>query len=335
MTLQTMTYAKAVNSALDQELARDPSVVLFGEDISSGGVFTVTEGLCDRFGSRRVVDTPIAEAGFVGLATGAAAAGLRPVVELMFVDFALVAADQLLNQAAKLRFLSGGKITVPLTIRTQQGIVGGGGAQHSQSLEAILAHVPGLAVALPSTPADAKGLLATAIRMDEPAVFIEHKALYFSKGEVPEEEYLIPFGQAIVRRPGSDITLIAYSRAVHHALEAARQLEAQAGLSAEVVDLRTLVPLDTATIFESVSRTGRALVLQEASRTAGIGAELCAQITEACWYDLKAPVTRVTGLDIPIPYAWLLEQRWLPQPSDVASAAEQLVGAWSARIGSS
>jgi pyruvate dehydrogenase E1 component beta subunit len=321
MTTTTMTYAKAINDALAIELERDPNVVLLGEDIGpGGGVFTVTAGLHDRFGEHRVVDTPIAEAGFVGLATGAAIAGLRPVVELMFVEFALVAADQLFNQAGKIRFMSGGQFDVPLTIRTQQGISGGGGPQHSQSIDAIFAHIPGFAVAVPATPADAKGLMAAAIRMDEPTIVIEHKGLYFTKGEVPDGEHVVPFGQAVVRRRGTDVTLIAYSRAVHWCLEAAERL-AGLGLEAEVIDLRTIVPMDIDTVEASIARTARAVVVTEAPGHAGMASEIVAQIIERCWGHLDTPVSRVTGLDMPVPYARTLEQQWLPSIDDIIAAA--------------
>ena len=318
----TMSYAAALNDALRIELERDASVFLIGEDIGkTGGVYTVTKGLHDDFGPDRVMDAPIAEAGFLGLATGAAAAGMRPVVEIMFMEFMLVAADQIINQATKLHFLSGGQIDVPLTIRTQQGIVGGGGAQHSQSLESIFACVPGLAIALPYTPADAKGLLATAIRSDEPALIIEHKGLYFTKGEVPTGEHLVEFGQAMVRREGTDVTLVGFSRSVEWCLAAADQLAAEHGLSAEVIDLRSIVPLDMDTIAQSASKTGRCVIVQEAPGTASMAGDIASRVTEACWSDLSAPVGRVTGLDMAVPYAKKLEERWRPSVADVVSAA--------------
>jgi pyruvate dehydrogenase E1 component beta subunit len=324
--MSTITYAKAINEALAIELERDPNVVVLGEDIGpGGGVFTITAGLHERFGGKRIIDTPIAEAGFVGLATGAAIAGLRPVVELMFVEFALVAADQLFNQAGKLRFMSGGQFDVPITIRTQQGIAGGGGPQHSQSLDTLFAHIPGFAVAVPATAADAKGLTATAIRMDDPTVVIEHKGLYFTKGEVPDGEHVVPFGQAAVRRQGTDVTLIGYSRAVQWCLEAAEQLAAD-GISTEVIDLRTLVPLDMDTVAESVSRTSTAVVVTEAPGFASMASEIAAQVTERCWGDLDAPVLRVTGLDMAVPYARTLEQYWLPSVADIVLAARRATG---------
>lgn len=325
---RTMTYAAAVNDALSIELARDPSVVLLGEDIGvQGGMFTVTKGLYDEFGGERVMDTPIAEAGFVGLGIGAAVGGLRPVVEVMFIEFMLVAADQVLNQATKLSFMSGGQITVPLTIRTQQGIAAGGsGPQHSQSMEALFANVPGLAIAAPFTPADAKGLTATAIRSDEPTLIIEHKGLYFSKGEVPEGEHLVPFGEAAVQRSGKDITLIGFSRSVEWCLAAAEQLAEEHQVAAEVIDLRTVAPLDMDTLAESVARTGRAVVVQESPRAASIGGTIAGTLTERCWGDLEAPVQQVAGLNMPVPYAKTLEDQWRPSAADVLEAALRTVG---------
>ncbi|HEY0813724.1 MAG TPA: alpha-ketoacid dehydrogenase subunit beta [Pseudonocardia sp.] len=327
MTVKRITYAAAINDALRIEMERDPTVFLLGEDIGKpGGIYTVTRGLYDQFGAERVMDTPIAEAGFVGLATGAAAAGLRPVVEIMFVEFMLVAADQIMNQAAKLHFLSGGQITVPLTIRTQQGIVGGGGAQHSQSLESVFASVPGLSIALPYTPADAKGLIATAIRSDEPTLVIEHKGLYFTKGDVPEGEHLVPFGKAAVRRAGDDVTLVGFSRSVEWCLQAAEQLADKHGVSAEVVDLRSIVPLDVPTLVESVGKTGRCVVVQEAPGSASTAGQVASIVTEQCWSELRAPVARVTGLDMPVPYAKTLEDVWRPSSDDVIAAALHAVG---------
>lgn len=316
-----LSYREAIREALALELERDPNVFIMGEDIGDhGGVFKVTDGLKARFGPRRVLDTPISEAAFVGAAIGAAMVGKRPVVELMFMDFALVAADQLFNQAAKMRFLSGDQFRVPLTIRTQQGVGNGTAAQHSQSFEALFMHIPGFAVALPSTPADAKGLLASAIRMDDPAIVIEHKALYATKGDVPEGEYLVPFGQAAVRRSGGDVTIVSWSRSVQVCLAAADRL-AERGVEAEVIDLRTLVPLDETSIIDSVSRTGALVVVHEGHRNAGAGAEVTARITENAWSALRSPVRRVAGLDMPVPYASSLEAAWLPSPDEVVAAA--------------
>ena len=321
--MTSMTYAAAVNDALSLEMARDPDVILLGEDIGvQGGMFTVTKGLYETYGGDRVIDTPIAEAGFVGLGIGAAVGGLRPVVEVMFIEFMLVAADQVLNQATKLAFMSGGEITVPLTIRTQQGIAAGGsGPQHSQSMEGLFAGVPGLAIATPFTPADAKGLMATAIRSDEPTLVIEHKGLYFTKGEVPEGEHLVPFGEALIRRAGEDVTLIGFSRSVDWCLTAAEQLAEKHGLAAEVIDLRTVAPLDLESLIASVSRTGRAVVVQESPRMASVGGTIASTLTERCWGELKAPIAQVSGLNMPVPYAKTLEERWRPSPSDVVDAA--------------
>lgn len=322
-----LTYREAVREALELELERDQDTLLLGEDIGDyGGVFKVTEGLLDRFGPERIVETPIAEAGFVGAAIGAAMYGKRPIVELMFMDFALVAADQLLNQAAKLRFISGDDWRVPLTIRTQQGVGVGTAAQHSQCFEALFAHVPGFAVALPATPADAKGLLATAIRSDDPCIVIEHKALYGTKGEVPEGEHLVPFGEAAVRRAGRDVTIVSYSRAVRTAIEAADVL-ADDGVDAEVIDLRTVTPLDWETVEASVGRTGRLTIVHEGHRRLGVGAEIAAEIGNRLWDSLEAPVVRVCGLDLPVPYAAGLEQAWLPQVPDVVRAVKDVMAA--------
>ena len=325
-----LTYREAVREALLLELEHDPDVFVMGEDIGEyGGVFKVTDGLLARFGPDRILDTPISEAAFVGAAVGAAMVGKRPVVELMFMDFAFVAADQLLNQAAKMQFLSGDQFRVPITIRTQQGVGSGTAAQHSQSLEALFMHIPGFAVALPSTPADAKGLLASAIRSDSPAIVIEHKALYGIKGEVPEGPYRTPFGAAAIRRSGSDVTLVSYSRTVHVALEAADELASE-GIQAEVIDLRTLVPLDYDTVLDSVARTGRLVVAHEGHRNAGAGAEIAARVGELAWGQLQAPVRRVCGLDIPVPYAAPLEAAWLPSAEAIASAVRVTLGSVAA-----
>jgi pyruvate/2-oxoglutarate/acetoin dehydrogenase E1 component len=320
-----LTYREALQHALADQLGSDPDVLLLGEDIGAyGGIYKVTNGLQTRFGADRVIDTPISEAGFVGVAVGAAMTGKRPVVELMFMDFSLVAADQLLNQAAKLRYLSGGQWKVPLTVRTQQGVGAGTAAQHSQCLEALFMHLPGFAIALPAFPADAKGLLSSAIQMDSPALVIEHKALYGQRGPVPDEPFEIPFGQAHVLRDGTDVTLVSYSRSVHTCLDAAQSLAAD-GISAEVIDLRTLVPLDMATVLESVSRTRRLVLVHEAHRNCGPAAEIATRAMEQAWDILIAPVRRVCGLDIPVPYAEPLETAWLPGAEDIRRAALELM----------
>jgi len=322
--MSTMMYRDALRAALLEEMRRDPRVFVIGEEVGRyGGAYAVTKGLFEEFGAERLVDAPISEASTVGLGVGAAITGLRPVVELMYVDFIGLAADQIANQMAKVRYMTGGQVTVPMVLRTQGGTGRSAGAQHSQSLEAWLAHVPGLRVVMPSTPADAKGLLKTAIRSDDPVVFIEHKALYAMKGEVPGGELLVPFGQAAVVRNGNDLTMITYSRMVHYALEAAQKLAAD-GISAEVIDLRTLNPLDMDTVLASVRRTRRALVLNEAHRTAGFCSELAARVTEELFDVLEAPVSRVAAKDVPVP-ATLLEKLSIPGPDDVAAEARALV----------
>jgi len=320
-----MTYREALRSALQEEMRRDERVFVVGEEVGRyGGAYAVTKGLFEEFGARRMIDTPISEAATVGLGVGAAVTGLRPVVELMYVDFIGLAMDQIANQMAKLRYMTGGQIRVPMVLRMQGGTGRSAGAQHSQSLEALLAHIPGLRLVMPATPADAKGLLKSAIRSDDPVVFIEHKALYGTKGEVPDGEYLVPFGHARVAREGSEVTIVAYSRMVHYALEAAEKLEKEEGVSAEVVDLRTLNPLDMATVLDSVRKTGRALVVSEAHRTCGFAAELASRIMEGCFGSLKKPVARVTAKDVPVP-ATLLEKLSIPDSEEIRREANSIV----------
>lgn len=302
----------AIRQALHDELAADPSVVLLGEDVTVGGPFGATKGLQEAFGTARVRDTPISEAAIMGLATGAAASGLRPVVEIMFMDFATLALDQLVNHAAKLRFMSGGALTVPLTVRMQAGAQGAFGAHHSQSLEAWLAHVPGLRVVAASTPQDAYGLLRAAVRDPDPVVVIEHRALYWQKGSVETGEGgMVPIGEAAVRRAGRDVTIVAWSRMATTALAAAELLAAQ-GVDAEVIDLRSLQPMDTATVLASVARTGRAVVAHEAVGFAGLGAEVAATIAERAFGRLLAPVERVAAPFVPVPAAPALERAFVP-----------------------
>ena len=323
--MTVITYAQALNEALREEMRADPRVFVMGEDIGHhGGMFRVTQGLIDEFSPQRVRDTPISEAGFVGLGIGAALAGMRPVVELMFMDFVLVAADQIVNQAAKLRYMSGGQAAVPIVIRAQQGGGRGNGAQHSQSFEAWLAQVPGLKVVAPATPKDAKGLLKSAIRDGNPVVFIEHKLLYNTKGEVPEGEYTIPIGKAEVKRPGRDITIVSFSRTLLFALEAAETL-AQKGIQAEVIDLRTIEPLDMQTILESVQGTARLLVVHEAHTNCGIGAEIIARLYEQAPDALITPARRLGAKHVPIPVARALENAVLPQPADIVRAVESMM----------
>jgi pyruvate/2-oxoglutarate/acetoin dehydrogenase E1 component len=320
-----ITFAQAINAALREELARDPTVFILGEDVAEAGTpFKVLAGLVDEFGPERVLDSPISEAGITGLGVGAAMTGLRPVVDIMFGDFLTLVMDQLANQAAKTHYMSGGRLKVPLTLRTTMGATRRSAAQHSQSLHAWVAHVPGLKVVLPSTPADAKGLLKTAIRDDNPVVFIEDKMDYAVKGEVPDGEYAIPFGVADVKRAGDDVTIVATSSMVRVALAAAEQLEAD-GISAEVVDPRTLVPLDRDALVASVQKTGRAIVVDEGHRSYGASAELAAVIAEGAFWSLDSPVRRLAAFDVPVPFSPPLEDATVPTPDLVAHAARELV----------
>jgi pyruvate/2-oxoglutarate/acetoin dehydrogenase E1 component len=319
-----MMFRDALRAALYEEMKRDERVFVVGEEVGRyGGAYAVTKGLFEQFGAERLVDTPISEASTVGLGVGAAITGLRPVVELMYVDFFGLAMDQIANQMAKVRYMTGGQVTVPMVLRTQGGTGRSAGAQHSQSLEAWVAHIPGLRVVMPSTPAEAKGLLKTAIRSDDPVVFIEHKALYAMKGDVPDGEYLIPFGKANVVRAGDAVTIVTYSRMVHYALEAAAALEKE-GISAEVIDLRTLNPLDMDTVLASVRKTRRVIVLNEAHRTAGFCSELAARITEDAFDILESPVVRIAAKDVPVP-ATLLEKLSIPGPQDICAEARALL----------
>lgn len=315
-----MMYRDALNRALFEEMRRDPLVFHMGEGIAErGGSYKVTEGLLKEFGPTRIFDTPIAEASFTGCAVGAAAVGTRPIIEHLFVDFTMLAMDQLVNQAAKLRFMSGGRGKVPMVLRTQGGAGNGLAAQHSQSLEALFYHTPGLKVVMPSTPYDAKGLLKAAIRDDDPVIFIEHKLLYMTKGEVPDEEYVIPLGKADVKREGKDVSLITWSHMTLKCLEAARLLEKE-GVSVEVVDVRTLSPLDERTILKSVRKTGRALVVHEACKRGGVGGDIAAMIMEEAYDDLDGPVVRVAGKNTPIPYNLNLEKAVVPSVEDIVAA---------------
>lgn len=324
--MPTKTYLQAINEALRQEMERDPDVFIMGEDVGPfGGCFGVTKGLYEQFGEKRVKDTPITESAIIGAATGAAAAGLRPVCEIMFVDFIGVALDQLFNQAAKMRYMFGGKAKIPMVLRTPQGAGIGAAAQHSQSLEAWFAHVPGLKVAMPATPYDAKGLLITAIRDDNPVVFLEHKLLYGLEGEVPDELYSVPFGKAEVRRSGEDVTVVATAKMVHTALEAAEVL-AKDGISAEVIDPRTLVPFDTATVVESVKKTHGLVVVHEAVKHAGFGAEIAAQVAELAFDYLDGPIVRVAAPFTPVPFSPPLEQAFLPGVNDIVAAVRKIRG---------
>lgn len=318
---ETTTYAKALNRALFEELDRDPDVFLMGEDIGAyGGVFRVTEGLQARFGEDRVRDTPISESAFVGCALGAAMMGKRPVVEIMFVDFTTVAMDPIVNQIAKMRYMSGGRVRVPLVIRTQGGGYRGQGAQHAQSLEAFFLHVPGLYVAMPSDASDAYNMLRAAIRNDNPVIFIEHKLLYNEPGPIREDDE--PVGRAKVAREGRDVTLVTYSYATRLARQAAETLAAE-GIEAEIVDLRWLNPLDFATVAASVRKTHRAVVVHEAHARCGVGADLSGRIARELFDDLDGPVGLVTAADVPIPHASTLESRALPGAEAIADAVRR------------
>ena len=324
--MRELTYAQALREALTEEMERDPNIILMGEDIGSyGGVFRVTEGLFSKFGPKRVKDTPISEAGFIGMSVGMAMTGKRPVAELMFMDFALVCADQLWNQAAKAYSMSGGKVKVPLVIRTQQGGGRGNAAQHSQSFESMFTHMPGMKVALPSTPADAKGMLKSALRDDNPVMFIEHKMLYTTKGMVPDGDYTIPLGKADVKREGKDLTIVAYSRQVLHALAAAETLQKEHGISAEVVDLRSTVPMDMDTVIASLKKTHKLLVTHESYASCGVGAEVAMRVMEQAFFELDAPIVRVAGLDVPIHCAKPLEDVILPQDGAIVTGALKLI----------
>jgi pyruvate/2-oxoglutarate/acetoin dehydrogenase E1 component len=323
---RVLTFAQAVNEALAEEMRRDDTVFIIGEDVAEAGTpFKVLAGLVEEFGPERVVDSPISEPGITGLGVGAAMTGLRPVVDIMFGDFLTLVMDQLANQAAKAHYMSGGNLQVPLTLRTTLGATRRSAAQHSQSLQAWVAHVPGLKVVLPSTPADAKGLLKTAIRDNNPVVFIEDKMDYTVKGEVPEGEILIPFGVADVKRVGEDVTIVATSSMVRVALAAAELLE-QYGISAEVIDPRTISPLDEDTIVRSAEKTGRAIVVDEGHQRYGVTAEIAAVIADRAFYALDAPVKRMGAMDVPVPFSPTLEDVTVPTPETVAQTARQLCG---------
>ena len=321
-----LTFGQAIKEALAEEMRRDPRIFIIGEDVAEAGtVFKVLAGLVDEFGPERVIDSPISEAGITGLGVGAAMTGMRPVVDLMFGDFMALAMDQIANQAAKVHYMSGGKLRVPMVIRTTLGASRRSAAQHSQSLYAWVAHVPGLKVVLPSTPADAKGLLKAAIRDENPVLFFEDKMMYQVKGSVPEGDYTIPLGVADTKRPGSDITLVATSSMVQVALAAAAQLEAS-GISAEVVDPRTLFPLDGEALVASVRRTGRAIVVDEGYERYGITAEIASVIADGAFDYLDAPVKRLGALNVPVPFSPTLEDQTVPTPERLTALARSLCG---------
>jgi pyruvate dehydrogenase E1 component beta subunit len=321
-----ITFRQALHDTLREELLRDENVFLLGEEIGNfEGSYKITAGLLKEFGARRVVDTPIAENGFVGMATGAAMMGLRPVVEIMTINFIILAMDEIVNHAAKIYYMFGGQCPIPLVIRTP----GGGGQQlsatHSQNLEVWFAHIPGLKVVAPSTPADAKGLLRTAIRDNNPVIFLENLALYNTKGEVPDGEYTIPFGKAKVTKEGSDVTIISYSRMAAIALDVAQRLEEESGISAEVIDVRSLRPLDSETLINSVKKTNRAIVFEEDWRSYGVGAEIAATIQEEAFDYLDAPIKRVASIEVPLPYSKPLELAALTGAKQLTDAINEIV----------
>jgi len=321
-----ITLAQAINEALAEELRRDPRVFIIGEDVAEAGTpFKVLTGLVEEFGKERVIDSPISEAGITGMAVGAAMTGMRPVVDIMFGDFITLTMDQMVNQAAKIRYMSGGKQMVPMVLRTTLGATRRSAAQHSQSLHAWFSHVPGLKVAVPSTPYDAKGLLKTAIRDNNPVAFFEDKLMYATKGNVPKEEYTLPFGVADIKRPGNDITLVATSSMVYTALKAADIL-AEAGISAEVVDPRTTFPLDKDALITSAKKTSRAIVIDEGYERYGVTAEMASIIADGAFYYLDAPVKRMGAMDVPVPFSPVLEDLTVPTPEGVADLAKLLCG---------
>ncbi len=324
--VRELTFAQAVKEAIAEEMRRDATVCIFGEDVAEAGTpFKVLSGLVEEFGTKRVIDTPISEAGFTGLAVGAAMTGLRPIVDIMFGDFITLTMDQMVNQAAKVHYMSGGKWNVPMVMRTTLGATRRSGAQHSQSLHAWFSHVPGLKVVLPSTPYDAKGLLKSAIRDRNPVVFFEDKMMYKLRGPVPEEEYLIPLGVADVKRVGSDISLVATSSMVQVALAAADLLQ-EIGISAEVIDPRTTWPLDEKTLIESAKKTSRAIVIDEGYGRYGVTAELASVISEGAFYSLDGPVIRMGAMHVPIPFSPPLEDATVPTDKTVFEVARKLCG---------
>ena len=320
-----LTIRDALRQALREELLADPRVFLMGEDIGDyGGSYAVTKGFLEEFGPERIRDTPISELVIVGAGIGAAMAGMRPMVELMTINFSLLAIDQIINNASKLHYMSGGQINVPLVVRMASGAGSQLGAQHSHSLEGWYAHVPGLKVVCPSNPYDAKGLLKTAFRDDNPVIFIEHTAIYSLKGEVPEEEYFVPFGEARVMRPGRDVTVVGYSGSVHQSMRAAVMLAEQDEIEAEVIDMRTLRPLDIDTVVESVKKTSRAVIVEDDWRFGGFAGEIVALLQERAFDYLDAPIARVCGADVPMPYSHALELAALPSEQQIADAVRRM-----------
>jgi pyruvate dehydrogenase E1 component beta subunit len=326
--MREVSYAEALREAMSQEMRTDPTVFVMGEDIGVyGGAFGVTAGMLDEFGPERVRDTPISEAALVGTGAGAAVVGMRPIVEIMFSDFLGIAMDQLVNQTAKIRYMFGGRARVPLVIRTPEGAGTGAAAQHSQSLEAWYAHVPGLKTVTVSSPYDAKGLLISAIREDNPVVFLEQKLLYGMKGDVPEDPFTIPIGKADVKREGTDLTIVTYGRMVWMSMEVAAEMSTSENSEIEVLDLRTLRPMDTDAVVSSVSKTGRLLIVHEATQFGGFGGEIAATIADSdAFYYLDAPIRRVAGFETPIPYNPKLEGQAVPTKERIRDAASSLLG---------
>jgi pyruvate dehydrogenase E1 component beta subunit len=323
--MPNITFAQALNDAMSVEMQRDPNIYIAGEDVGVyGGIFGVTAGLLDKFGDKRVRDTPITESAIIGTAVGAAACGLRPVIELMFVDFIGVAMDQLFNQAAKIKYMFGGKAKIPMVLRASCGAGIGAAAQHSQCLESWFMHIPGLKVVMPSTPYDAKGLLISSIRDDNPVVFLEHKLLYAKEGEVPEGEYTVPLGKADIKREGKDITIVATAQMVYLALSAAEKLAAD-GISVEVVDPRTLSPLDEETILASVRKTHRLVIVHEEVKFAGSGAEIAAIVAEKAFDRLDAPILRVAAPFVPVPFSPALEKEFIPSEEKIIQAVKTVM----------
>lgn len=323
--MREITLSQAVNEAIAEEMRRDPTVIVLGEDVAEAGTpFKILSGLVEEFGVDRIVDTPISEPGFTGIAVGAAMTGMRPIVDIMFGDFLFLVMDQLCNQAAKAHYMSGGKLNVPMVLRTNMGATRRSAAQHSQSLHALVAHIPGLKVALPSSAYEAKGLLKSAIRDNNPVVIIEDKLMYQDKAPVPEEPYLIPLGEAHILREGRDITLVATSSMVQVAADAAERL-LEEGISAEVIDPRSLVPLDEDTILRSVKKTSRAIVIDEGHQSYGVTAEIAARIAEKAFYHLDAPVQRMGAMDVPVPFSPALEDLTVPNAEQVVERARKAV----------
>lgn len=323
--MREITYAQAINEALRECMREDERIILLGEDIGKyGGIFQVTAGLLDEFGPKRVIDTPISEAGFVGASVGAALTGMRPVVEIMFIDFTTVCMDMIINQMAKMHYMFGGRGTVPMVLRVNIGAGRGAAAQHSQSFHNFFMHIPGLYVVVPSTPYDAKGLMIEAINNDNPVIFVEHKKLYAEKGPVPEESYSIPFGQAEIKREGKDLTIVATSAMTLRSLKAAQEIAGQ-GIEVEVIDLRTLTPLDKETVLNSVKKTGRLIVADESHKTCGVAAEISAFVAEEAIYYLNSPIVRVCSPDTPVPFSPPLEKAFIPDEQDILTAIRRVM----------